>query len=422
MGCKEVFICYRIGVLFCALLQIGTMRSQDTEGNIITDPKKGCKVWYKHYFLEDSITWSGKCVEGYAEGKGTLLGFTKGKLTSVYKGNLKMGKPHGKGKFDLGFGRKLNGNFSHGEPLFLKKRLLMRLQKNIVSNTDTNEIYVGDNNQKVLYYHALLPKEEIRGAVFLLPGTWETTEHTLSSNQALCEMLIKKKVAVFVLSVNQRLTLTDEILSLLNKMMLDAITSYAIPKNRIILGGWSMGGLFSLRYTELAYSDSTRTAIKPCGVFSCDGPCDLENIYHMFQLKLSKYPNNSEAIYGIQELKKYCGGTPDEAREKYRNYSCFSHALKNGGNARFLNNIPVRIYNDLDANWWMENRGLDMYFMNGLDQTAMIQVLKEVGNTKAEFINSYQKGYRLEGNRHPHSWSIVEPKSATNWILKTMGL
>ncbi|MBL0339898.1 MAG: hypothetical protein IPP71_02680 [Bacteroidetes bacterium] len=61
-----------------------------------------------------------------------------------------------------------------------------------------------------------------------------------------------------------------------------------------------------------------------------------------------------------------------------------------------------------------------MYYMNGLDQTAMIQLLNDMGNKKAEFINSYQKGYRIEGNRHPHSWSIVEPVECMNWILDVL--
>jgi hypothetical protein len=61
-----------------------------------------------------------------------------------------------------------------------------------------------------------------------------------------------------------------------------------------------------------------------------------------------------------------------------------------------------------------------MYDMNALDQSAMILLLNDMGNKKAEFINAYGKGYRIEGNRHPHSWSIVEPIGTINWILKCL--
>ena len=54
--------------------------------------------------------------------------------------------------------------------------------------------------------------------------------------------------------------------------------------------------------------------------------------------------------------------------------------------------------------------------MNALDQSAMINFLHRAGNEKAEFINAYKKGYRLDGTRHPHSWSIVDAVDCINWI------
>lgn len=58
-----------------------------------------------------------------------------------------------------------------------------------------------------------------------------------------------------------------------------------------------------------------------------------------------------------------------------------------------------------------------MYGMNAPDQSAMILLLNDMGNQKAEFINASGKGYRIEGNRHPHSWSIAEPGDCMTWIL-----
>jgi hypothetical protein len=91
--------------------------------------------------------------------------------------------------------------------------------------------------------------------------------------------------------------------------------------------------------------------------------------------------------------------------------------MADGGNAKFLKETPIRVYCDVDPIWWMNNRGVDMYDMNALDQSAMILLLNEMGNKNAEFINAYGKGYRLEGNRHPHSWSILEPEGLIKWAL-----
>ncbi len=402
-------------LIFIALYSFG----QDTRGNFIKDKKTGCAVWFKNGFVEDSVSWTGNCKNGFANGQGTIIGYTNSIPTSKYIGTVTNGKPNGNGVFTFANNMlKLEGNFSKGEILNLRKYCLQRLYKQIIYNTDSLNYYVGDNDERQLYYHALIPSGKIKGAIVLLPGTWETTEHLISSNQKLCELAFDENMAVIVPSINQRLTMTKGVVDLLNTLLSSAIKQYTIPENKFVIGGWSMGGLFSLRYTELANENVNNTAIRPVAVFSCDGPCDLENIYNNFQKKHDKFPNSLEPAYGIKELETYCGGNPEQAQKQYIYYSCYSHSQADGGNAKFLKDTPVRIYDDVDPNWWMTNRDVDMYDMNALDQSAMILYLNDVGNKDAEFINAYGKGYRIEGNRHPHSWSIVEPSDTINWIMK----
>lgn len=304
--------------------------------------------------------------------------------------------------------------------VLLDVKLQKRIQKNVLRIDDTTNIYVGDGNQQDLYYQSLIPSNPVKGVIVLFPGTWETTEHTWNSMAEFTKIAFKNDLAVIVLSINQRLTLTDEIFSVINTMCEHAISKYHLPQNNFVFGGFSMGGLFSLRYTEMAIADSTKAKIKPKAVFSCDGPIDLKHVYLNFQRKKDKNPGMNEPKYGIAELELYCHGTPTTNQSLYDYYSCYSNDLIDGGNAQFLINIPVRIYADVDPIWWMQNRHVDMYDLNALDQTAMIQLLNDKGNLKAEFINSYQQGFRIEGNRHPHSWSIVEPKSCIDWILKNL--
>lgn len=399
---------------------LSSLYGQETEGKFLKDGKTGCTVWFKYYAPDDSVTWSGNCKNNMADGYGTMKGFSNGKETSRYTGIMLNGKPHGKGKLSFAPGRKLEGNFSYGEILNLKESCLKRLEKNTVVTADSANSYVGDNNAKQLYYHALIPNGKINGTVVLMPGTWETTEHLLSSTQKLCEMAFDNHLAVVVPSINQRLTLTDEVLNIMNTMFTHALSKYNLPKDKFVIGGWSMGGLFSLRYTEMANQNIGKTVIKPKAVFSADGPVDLETIYKNFQKKLKKNPNNNESAYGIREMEKHTGGTPAQSQSNYVSYSAFSLSQENGGNAQYLKNTPVRIYDDVDVNWWLDNRNVDMYDLNALDQSAMILQLKEMGNDKAEFINAFGKGWRIEGNRHPHSWSIVDATDCINWIIKCL--
>ncbi len=56
--------------------------------------------------------------------------------------------------------------------------------------------------------------------------------------------------------------------------------------------------------------------------------------------------------------------------------------------------------------------------MNSFDFAAMTNELKRMGSKKIELMITTGKGYRKPGNtRHPHSWSIVEPKDILKWML-----
>ncbi|AUD06938.1 alpha/beta fold hydrolase [Spirosoma pollinicola] len=395
---------------------------QDTKGQFIKDKKTGCIVWYKTGFAEDSVSWRGGCINGFANGPGVFTGYTKGQPTSKYEGQLTKGKPNGAGVFTFANNSlTLAGNFSQGEILNLREDCLPHVHKQIVFRSDSLDYYIGDNGEKQLYYQALVPVGKPKGALVLLPGTGETTEHVISSTQQLCELAYDHQLAVIVPSINQRLTMTKGVVHLLNALLASAIKEYAIPKEKFVIGGFSMGGLFSLRYTELAVENPANTTAVPLAVFSCDGPVDLATIYGNFKKKLAKFPGAPEPSYGIRELEQYCNGSPLQVPQPYIYYSCYSHSQVDGGNAKFLKDTPVRIYNDVDPNWWMVNRDVDMYDMNALDQSAMILFLMDRGNKGAEFINALGKGRRIEGNRHPHSWSIIEPRELISWMLKYMG-
>ena len=75
---------------------------------------------------------------------------------------------------------------------------------------------------------------------------------------------------------------------------------------------------------------------------------------------------------------------------------------------------------DLDVNWLMNERRRDLYDWNGTDIVAMINDLKLMGNKDANVIITMGKGIKLDGTKHPHSWSIMENKDCFNWIEKLM--
>ena len=436
-------------LLFIILLSLTTLKSsgQSPSGKFIKDINRGCLVWIPNFNPADSlsVTWNGNCKNKMADGFGTLQWFVKNNEVAKYVGSVKNGNENGKGKFSFpngmiqegnfidgilnGQGRiifpdptkRLEGNFVDGEILDLDAAYLRKLEKVIISKNDSTDLYINDRDQKDLFYYALIPNKKVKGVLVLLAGTWDRAEYVLSNNKTLCQLAFDNGIAVIVPSINQRLTLNNDVLSFLNTVFSNAIIKFKLPASKFILGGFSMGGLFSIRYTEMAFQDSTKTIVKPAAVYSVDGPTDLENLYHTQERALERSPNKTEPTYALKEFKNNMGGPPDSVRKNYIYYSTFSHSEKDGGNAKYLNTVPVRIYNDVDVNWWLENRNADLYDMNALDQSAMINFLHRIGNEKAAFINAYGKGYRLDGTRHPHSWSIVDPTECINWVKKCLG-
>ena len=52
-----------------------------------------------------------------------------------------------------------------------------------------------------------------------------------------------------------------------------------------------------------------------------------------------------------------------------------------------------------------------------MDHAALINLLRVAGNARAELITTTGKGYRPDGRRHPHSWSIVDELDLVRWLL-----
>jgi hypothetical protein len=68
------------------------------------------------------------------------------------------------------------------------------------------------------------------------------------------------------------------------------------------------------------------------------------------------------------------------AGQENENISAFYRDAPDGGNAKLLKSIPVRLYCDPDINWYIENRRTPIEHTNLADLTACIVQLKLLGN------------------------------------------
>jgi hypothetical protein len=118
----------------------------------------------------------------------------------------------------------------------------------------------------------------------------------------------------------------------------------------------------------------------------------------------------------VEEFRKEFGGSPTEVGEVYRRQSAVSTLAPDGGNARWLKDTPIRLYIEPAIEWKLEHWDRDVYSSNVTDLTALVNVLRLLGNKDAELITTSEKGHRPDGTRNPHSWSIVDEPQLVEWL------
>jgi len=84
-------------------------------GDFISDPKSGCKVWDPHPLVGETASWSGDCVQGFAQGPGNVLWSRDGKAFEKDEGSWDQGRQSGRGSQNWGSGR-YEGEFRNGKP------------------------------------------------------------------------------------------------------------------------------------------------------------------------------------------------------------------------------------------------------------------------------------------------------------------
>ena len=89
---------------------VGMATPHASAGDWAADPN-GCKVWSARPAMKEAVEWSGACVDGFAEGKGTLRWTVNGQPTSTYEGDMKAGRRSGQGVLTLAQGFRYEGSF-----------------------------------------------------------------------------------------------------------------------------------------------------------------------------------------------------------------------------------------------------------------------------------------------------------------------
>jgi len=292
-----------------------------------------------------------------------------------------------------------------------------------LSDSDPHDLYrSNDKDSSTLFYKLIIPKVKPVAALIILPGTGEPVNY--AEQQITLPVLAADKGFVVVLpSINRGTTKHTYEHEMLDKIITQILKRFNVPKDKVIIGGFSGGAMISLTYTEKANREKGSTVIIPKAVFGIDPPLDYA---HLWQHCINDIERNfsdvavAEGKWITQMYKDEFGGSPNEQPENYIKYSIYSHSRKDGGNARYLLTTPVLLYTEPDVVWSMKNRQRDFYDLNAPDISAMINMLQLGGNQNAELIITHNKGIRPNGQKHPHSWSIMDSQQCLDWIVKQL--
>lgn len=293
------------------------------------------------------------------------------------------------------------------------------------SSIKTNKIVIDETDKVYGYYLSVLPKgEKIKGVLVLLPGFGQKSED-IFLDTSLHEYAHQNDILTIGFAGFTRLTADSLIQSKLTAILEDVIQKHNPDINNFFIGGFSAGGNIALRYAELCKEFPDKFPVNPKGVFMADSPVDM---FHSWSLHEAILKNDFSRKISIDEanfVRKYYtsfyGGTPKEKPEVFKKLSPFSINKEMGTNEVFLKDVAVRAYHDVDISWRLVNRNQTARFDNYIATSELINRLLLLGNDQAEFIQTFQTGYRRDGKRHPHSWSIIDAEECIQWINKLIG-
>jgi len=266
-------------------------------------------------------------------------------------------------------------------------------------------------------YELYKPPVQIHGVLILFGGYPEVAED-IKREFKILELAKENNIAVVISNYNKKLWLEENEKHQLAKKLQEIIEFNKLPTDNIFIGGFSSGGVVSLLISDYI-SGIKQFYIAPKGVFIVDSPIDLAALYSTSEKNIARnYSRVSvqESTWILKTLGSVFGN-PNEELKKYENSAVFTYRSNNTSNLQHLKNTKIRLYTEPDTLWWKKHRMADYEQMNAFYIKKLSESLKEQKFKNIEYIPTNNKGYRANGERHPHSWAIIDKKELINWIL-----
>ena len=260
-------------------------------------------------------------------------------------------------------------------------------------------------------YELIIPNNP-KAVLILFPGMGGNAKN-IKKQSKIPQKALDNDIAVLLLNhFNHHLFLYEQEKNQLQKIILNTLKEQHLENINIFLGGFSSGGNVALLIADRVNSK---------GVFIIDSPVDLADLYFTSEKKVQNNIDEeliSEPKYLIRHLTKTIGN-PTEDISSYENYSPYTSMTDFTYNLQFSQDIAIRLYTEPALEFYKQRfNKIEFEDLNASSIKKIHQSLQKLGYKNIEYIETKNKGFRANGNRSPHSWSIVDEKEIVHWILK----
>ncbi len=196
--------------------------------------------------------------------------------------------------------------------------------------------------------------------------------------------------------------------------------NFQIPSNNLLFCGLSLEGLRALKLTVFLKQNPTYNHIVPRAIAICDAPMDMFRFYQS-ALKNNVLINEllmpEDGNWISTYVKNNLEGPPDQSLARYIQHSPFAKSVRNGGNASYFKNIPLRVYTEPNLDWLLENSRMEYFHINSFDMIGFVDQLYLLGSESAEIIATKYKEELPEGERKSYDWSIIDEEALVAWFV-----
>ncbi|MFK8061151.1 MAG: hypothetical protein AB8B78_13815 [Polaribacter sp.] len=271
------------------------------------------------------------------------------------------------------------------------------------TNNDNYQLFKAKNSEALL---------------ILFPGGGSTAKETKRDFKIL-EKAKQNNISVLLMNFNRHLWIEDDDSEKLEKLIKDIVDEHNLNTDNIFIGGMSIGGTVALSLSSFLAKNNSK--INPKGVFVVDSPIDLYALYESSQKDLLRKDFSEERLGEPKWIISYFEekfGVYESLLANIQKVAPITLKTENTSNIDALKYKKLRFYVEPDTLWYQQNRQTDFESTNAFALQKTTALLEDKNWKKTTLIQTKNKGFTANGERNPHSWSIVNVDDLIKWILK----